>query len=119
MGFALTSITLNTPHLQDMLEFYQILGFSFTVFQVDKGSEAYRARQGGIEISLYSTAAPAEKARTPSFQWSFQIADLEKVVKDLEQVSGTLCILDPTMMADGKKAIILDPDGNAVELSED
>lgn len=104
-------------HLQDMLDFYQIIGFQFKAVKVDKGSEVYRAVHSGVEFSLYSIKN-VQKSQIPSLQLGFRITDLEKCVGQLNQVNGAMCILDPTEMPDGKKAIILDPDGHSIELVE-
>lgn len=100
-----------------MLEFYRLIGFQFKATKVDKGSEVYRAVHDGVEFSLYSIKS-AQKAQVPSLQLGFQITDLEKTVDQLKKIPGTMCILDPTDMPDGKKAVILDPDGYSIELSQ-
>lgn len=100
-----------------MLEFYRLIGFQFQATKVDKGSEVYRAVHDGVEFSLYSISN-AQKAQIPSLQLGFQITDLEKTVAQLKKIPGAMCILDPTDMPDGKKAIILDPDGHSIELSQ-
>ncbi|KHD87717.1 MAG: lactoylglutathione lyase [Bdellovibrio sp. ArHS] len=117
MSLLITSITINTPHLQDMLGFYGIIGFQFTASKVDKGSEVHRAVHNGVEFSLYSIKN-AEKSQIPSLQLGFKITDLERIVGELMTIPGSMCILDPTDMPDGKKAIVLDPDGHSIELCE-
>ena len=98
-----------------MLEFYRLIGFKFTTTKVDKGSEVHRAVHDGVEFSLYSIAN-AQKSQVPSLQLGFQITELEKTIASLRNVPGAMCILDPTDMPDGKKSIILDPDGHSIEL---
>lgn len=117
MSLLFTSITINTPHLPDMLGFYQIIGFQFTASKVDKGSEVYRAQRDGLEFSLYSIKS-AQKPLIPSLQLGFTITNLDKIVSDLVKIPGVISILDPTELPHGKKAIILDPDGHSIELSE-
>ncbi|NUN06391.1 MAG: VOC family protein [Bdellovibrio sp.] len=117
MSLLITSITISTPHLQDMLSFYRIIGFQFTASKVDKGSEMHRATHNAVEFSLYA-AANCAKAQVPSLQLGFKISELEKTVEQLTQVPGAMCILDPTDMPDGKKAIVLDPDGHSIELCQ-
>ncbi|MFM6927856.1 MAG: VOC family protein, partial [Bdellovibrio sp.] len=104
-------------HLQDMLDFYRLIGFQFQATKVDKGSEVYRALHDGVEFSLYSIKS-AQKSQIPSLQLGFQITELEAIVEKLRNIPGTMCILDPTDMPDGKKSIILDPDGHSIELSQ-
>ncbi|MGZ3775520.1 MAG: VOC family protein [Pseudobdellovibrionaceae bacterium] len=117
MSLLFTSITINTSHLPDMLGFYQIIGFQFTASKVDKGSEVYRAHRDGLEFSLYSVKN-TPKSLFPSLQFGFTIKKLEKIVEELVKIPGVLTILDPTEMPDGKKAIVLDPEGHAIELCE-
>lgn len=117
MGLLITSITINTSHLQDMLAFYRIIGFQFTVSKVEKGSEVHRAVHNGVEFSLYSINK-VQNSIIPNLQLGFKITDLEKAIEELAKVPGSICILDPTEMPDGKKAIVLDPDGHSIELCE-
>lgn len=117
MGLLITSITINTSHLQNMLAFYRIIGFQFTASKVEKGSEVHRAIHNGVEFSLYSINQ-VQNSAIPHLQLGFKITDLEKAIAELAKIPGTICILDPTEMPDGKKAVVLDPDGNSIELVE-
>ena len=117
MSSRLTSITINTAHLDEMLQFYRIIGVDFATTNVDKGGKVFRAKLGETEFSLFSIPT-AEKARTPGLQLSFAVEKLEEMAKLLAQVPKAMLMMEPTEMPDGKKAILLDPEGRAVELSE-
>ncbi|KYG60966.1 lactoylglutathione lyase [Bdellovibrio bacteriovorus] len=117
MSLLITSITLNTSQLQNMLVFYQIIGFQFTSTKVDKGSEMQRALHNGVEFTLYANKN-VEASRVPSLQLGFKVTNLVETVEKIKAVPGAMCILDPTDMPDGFKAIVLDPDGHAIELIE-
>lgn len=117
MSLLITSITINTSHLQDMLNFYRNIGFQFTASKVDKGSEVHRALHNGVEFSLYAISQVTTSV-VPTLQLGFKLTDLDGTVSKLLAVKGVTCILDPTEMPDGKKAIVLDPDGNAIELCQ-
>ena len=117
MSLLITSITITTPQLQDMLSFYQIIGFQFVASKVEKGSEIHRATHNGVEFSLYKTTNTL-KSQVPSLQLGFMVTDLDGTVERLKRLSHVTCILDPTDMPDGKKAIMIDPDGHAIELSQ-
>lgn len=117
MGLHITSITINTSHLQDMLAFYRIIGFQFTASKVEKGSEVLRAEHQGVEFSLYSINN-VKNSVIPSLQLGFKITDLDHAIEALIKVPGTVCILGPTDMPDGRKAIVLDPDGHSIELCQ-
>lgn len=100
-----------------MLGFYGIIGLQFKASKVDKGSEVYRAHLNGMEITLYFSPN-SQKSQIPSLQLGFHVSNLEHKVAELVKIPGVLCLLDPTDMPDGKKAIMLDPDGHAVELCQ-
>lgn len=100
-----------------MLGFYGIIGFEFVNQKIDKGSEIHRAHRQNIEFALYSLTS-ATKSSAPTLQLGFRVSEIEQIVAKLSTVPGALCIMEPTQMPDGKKAIILDPDGNSVELCE-
>lgn len=117
MSLLISSITINTAHLQDMLRFYRFVGFQFTASKVDKGSEIHRALQNGMEFTLCAISS-AQRSPVPPLQLGFRVSDLEGTVEKLLTIPGVVCILGPTDMPDGKKAIILDPGGYSVELSQ-
>ncbi len=117
MTTKLTSITLNTLHLEDMLNFYSLLGLEFTKNTIRKGGHAYRAQVGDCELSLCSIQS-YENKNTPALQLSFEVKNLHEKVTQMKSSTKAICILDPSEMPDGKKAIVLDPDGHSVELKE-
>jgi hypothetical protein len=100
-----------------MLSFYGKLGFQFQRTQISKGTELHRALLNQIDFSI--CAVPNQGAAVvPVLQLGFRIAKLEETVAALKKIAGVSCILDPTNMPDGKKAVVIDPDGNSVELLE-
>jgi lactoylglutathione lyase len=117
MGHQLTSITISTGQLPHMLAFYQALGLVFQVTNVDKGSEMHKAKGVVPDFVLYS-AASSEQASKPSIQLGFKVSHLDQKFAELKRLSGVHCILDPSAVPGGRKAIVLDPDGHAVELFE-
>ncbi len=117
MSLKITSITLNTPHLQDMLGFYRIIGLQFTASKVDKGGEVHRATHDGMEFSLYSVTTK-HHSLVPSLQLGFEITNIEQILKNLLAVPGVTGILDPLDLPEGKRAMVSDPDGHVVELLE-
>lgn len=116
MSFLISSITINTSHLQSMLEFYGIVGFQFKASKVDKGSEIYRATHNGLEFSLYAVNE-LRSSPVPVIQLEFNVASVDVTYSSLLKVPGVLGILDPREISGGRKAILLDPDGNSIELT--
>lgn len=113
----LTSIIINTGRTEAMLGFYGRLGLSFTRKQVSKGGECHKAFLGPVELTLYGVKETAG-SKVPDMQFTFLIPELEAAVTDLVKLEGVQCLMDPTLLPDGHKAILLDPDGRAVELIE-
>lgn len=117
METLLTSIIINTGRTQAMLGFYGRLGLEFTKKQVSKGGECHKAFLGAVELTLYGVKETANKS-APDMQFTFLVPGLEAAVADLVKIDGVQCLMDPTLLPDGNKAILLDPDGRAVELIE-
>lgn len=117
METLLTSIIINTGRPEAMLQFYGRLGLEFEKKQISKGGECHKAFIGPVELTLYTVKATAG-ARAPDMQLTFQIGGLDAVVADLVKIENVQCLMDPTLLPDGNKAILLDPDGRAVELVE-
>ena len=115
MSMAFTSITINTAHLQDMLNFYQAIGFNFDVHKVKLGLEVHRAAYNGFEFSLCSMSKEV-RTLVPALQLGFTVLNIDGVVAQLNKIPGAMSILDPTDLEDGRRAIVLDPDGHSVEL---
>lgn len=113
----LTSIIINTGNAEAMLRFYSRLGLAFECKQISKGGQCHKAFLGPVELTLYTVKETA-KARAPDLQLTFRIAGLDAAAADLSQIEGVQCLMDPTLLPDGKKAILLDPDGRAIELIE-
>lgn len=115
MGIVFTSITVNTPNLENMVRFYEILGCQFSKINVNIGGELFRSSLEGFELSLLSIKS-VQTDTYPKVMMGFKIEDMETKVGKLNSIPGVIMILDPTDMPDGKKAILQDPDGHSVEL---
>lgn len=115
MGIAFTSITVNTPNLENMVRFYEILGCQFTKVSVSIGGELFRSCLGDFELSLMSIPS-AQMGGYPKVMMGFKVSDFEPKLALLTSIPGVIMILDPTDMPDGRKAILQDPDGHSVEL---
>jgi hypothetical protein len=115
MGIAFTSITVNTPNLENMVRFYEILGCEFKKIKVSIGGELFRSSLEGFDLSLMSIKS-AQTGGYPKVMMGFKVNNLETKVALLISIPGVIMILDPSDMPDGRKAILQDPDGHSVEL---
>ena|ERR1700692_2758164 len=115
MEICFTSITVNTPNLEEMLRFYQILGCNFQQAGIEKGGKLYRSHIRGIEFCLLSTKT-FRRDRHPQVMITFKLPSLDEKIQSLTAVSGVLVVLDPMDTPDGRRALLQDPDGNSIEL---
>jgi lactoylglutathione lyase len=115
MGIEFTSITVNTPNLENMLRFYEILGCHFTEVKVSKGGNLHRSCMHGFELSLLPVQR-ADTAPYPKVMMSFKVQDFDEKVEKILQIPGVFTMLDPIELPTGRIAMVLDPDGHSVEL---
>lgn len=119
MDLALFSITLNTHQLDSMKSFYQALGCQFQTCQVDKGSAVHKTKIGTLDFSLYSVGTTHSGSRPPVMQLSLKVRDLDQIISRIRDLRGVTVILDPSEMPEGRRSIVLDPDGNSIDLTEE
>lgn len=116
MSIQVKSITINTSQLYMQVEFYRALGFDLKTQKVDKGSQVFKCHIGpGFEFCLFGVLE-RKNAGSPPLQLQVQVENINQVFENVKNMSSVFVILDPTDLPDGRKAIIKDPDGNAIEL---
>lgn len=119
MDLALFSITLNTNQLENMKSFYQALGCQFKSLNVDKGGVVQKTQIGNLEFALHSIGNAADVKKIPIMQLSLKVRDLDSIMGRVQAIPGVSVILDPSDMPEGRRSIILDPDGNSIDLTEE
>lgn len=110
-------VTINTANMPDMLEFYRAIGLDLQMKKISLGSQIYSTKVGNVEFQLYGINVKDPSA-TPPMQLSFEVDDLDLVFSQISLLSGVDVIMEPTELADGKRTIILDPDGQSVEITQ-
>ena len=117
MSIKLISLTLNSPNPSNVVEFYSSLGFKFQPVKVSRGSELYRAIQGEVELCVFAML-DKKNAGTPTLQLGFKVENLDRIYSLLSGVAGVTTLMEPTDLPDGKMAILKDPDGNSIEITQ-
>ncbi len=116
MSSTLRSLVIATAQIKDVLRFYESLGLSFQIKKVSLGTEYFWTMANGLEIAFLEKAS-VPKEMQPQYMLSFRVKDID--VKFQQLVAGDFTgILDPTDFEEGRKAILLDPDGRSVEIIE-
>ncbi len=105
-------IVLRSKKLSDTLAFYQRLGLKFQKEQHGKGPIHYSAKIGQILFELYPST-PVNPS-TESLRIGFSVESIEKIIAD----TGAKVLMGPQVNGVLRKAVIQDPEGHKVELTE-
>ena len=115
MAVKLVTLAFNSGRQAAMVDFYRALGANLQRKQISKGGESFFGILGNLEIEIYSIAKKASLA-SPDFSMRFQVLDIAATIQKVKQLPDFEIIMDIEMLPDGKKAIVVDPDGHSVEL---
>lgn len=116
MSSSLRSLVIATSHMKDILRFYETLGLTFQTKKITIGTKYFWTMANGLEIGFIEKANVVLDQQ-PNYMLSFRVQGVD--AKYQQFVSNNFIgILDPTDFEDGRKAIILDPDGRSVEIIE-
>ena len=113
---SLTLVVLKTRQVEQLRLFIQALGIELKEEQHGKGPIHFAGRVDGVVIEVY----PLKDDGTPvdaSTRLGFAVENLAEVVQKLQSL-GTKIITPPKETPWGLQAVVRDPDGRAVELSQ-
>lgn len=111
----LSLVVLYVSDLPSSVAFYSALGLRFVDEKHGSGPLHYSVSlPGGTVMELYPRGN-REASRT---RLGFTVTDLDAAVASVEAASGRGPVGPPDRRADGLVAVMLDPDGNKVELVE-
>lgn len=113
---SLTLLVLKTRQIEQLRVFYQTLGIELTQEQHGKGPVHFAGRVGDVVIEV----SPLPDDGSPvdfSTRLGFAVENVADVVQAL-QVIGTKIVKPPTQSSSGFQAVLKDPDGRSVELSQ-
>ncbi len=110
----LNLVVIKATDLTASVEFYKSLGMMFIEEQHGNGPVHYSCDVDGIIFEIYPGNNENEQRNV---RLGFQVEELDELVARLE-TSGIQIQSHPKESPWGKRAIIVDPDGNRVELME-
>lgn len=113
---SLTLLVLKTRQVDRLRAFYQTLGVKFTEEQHGQGPRHHAGRVGEVVIEIYPLPADGTTVDTSTLL-GFSVGKLAEVIQGLEGI-GTLVVKQATQTAWGLQAVVKDPDGRSVELSQ-
>ena len=112
---SLNLVVLRVPDLERAAAFYSAFGLTFGKHAHGKGPEHYAAELGGAVFELYPQVS--EEASTKHVRVGFQVSDAAAIISRLEEQGGK--IVSPLKDSPwGLRAVVDDPFGHRIELSE-
>jgi lactoylglutathione lyase len=112
----LTLLVLKTRQVEQVRLFYEALGIELAEEQHGKGPIHFAGRAGDVVIEVY----PFPDDGTPvdsSTRLGFAVENLADVVQALQGI-GSKIVTAPQETALGFQAVVRDPDGRSVELTQ-
>src|SRR5262245_7458176 len=115
---SLSLLVLRTSQMQAALAFYQALGFSFVEEKHGSGPTHYSAQSGTTVVEIYPGEAGPVLTRksSGSTMIGFAVASVESSVAAAQNLKCQI-VTAPADSPWGRRAVVLDPDGRAFELS--
>jgi hypothetical protein len=110
---AMRLLVLRTNQLEGVRAFYQSLGIALSPERHGSGPPHYAGRVGTCVLEVYPL--PDGGVADATTRLGFAVVDLGRVLESL-QAAGTPVLSPPKETAWGKRAVVQDPDGRAVEL---
>ena len=114
-GTSLNLIVIRSADINKSRAFYELLGIKFQREQHGSGPKHFAADIDGMIFELYPQTN--DSGAFDSVRLGFVIHALAATVSQLEQF-GSKIILWPKDTEFGKRAIVKDPDGRRIELTQ-
>lgn len=115
-GVSLRLLVLKTRQVDKLRAFYQAIGIDLHQEQHGSGPIHFAGQLGDVVLEVYplpnNTAHVDDTTRL-----GFAVANITGVVEAL-QITGTPAVTQPNAAERGRRAVVRDPDGRAVELYE-
>ena len=105
--------------MEAMLEFYRRLGVSFTQEQHGGGPVHHSCDLGGTVLEIYpgSEGSAPDRRAGGATMLGFRVPSVDTVLEALAPV-GAPIVTPPKDLQSGRRAVVADPDGRAVEISQ-
>ena len=101
------------------LAFYRALGLQFVEERHGTGPVHYSTRVGSTVLEIYpgENATPLDRISSGATMLGFGVTSLDSAVAAV-QTLGSQIVTSPRDSTWGRRAVVLDPDGRAIEISE-
>jgi lactoylglutathione lyase len=113
---SLTLLVLKTHQVEQLRAFYLTLGVNLVEEKHGKGPVHFAGRAGAVVIEVYPLTDDSSPVDS-STRLGFAVENVAEVIRALERI-GTKSVTPPKETAWGFQAIVKDPDGRSVELTQ-
>jgi lactoylglutathione lyase len=118
-SISLALLVIRTANISRALEFYRALGLVFVEEQHGAGPMHFSSDLGGVLLEIYpgKPGAAPERMSAGATMLGFRVDSIDRTLSALVALS-THVLTGPVESARGRRAVVEDPDGRAVELRE-
>lgn len=115
----LNLVVLRTADLASARSFYEGLGLSFVEEQHGTGPVHLSCERGGMVLELYpgKPGQAPERLNAGATMLGFSVESVDEALRKLNALKVTI-VTPPKDSPWGKRMVVLDPDGRAIEISE-
>jgi lactoylglutathione lyase len=113
---SLTLLVLKTCQVEPLRRFYQTLGVELAEERHGTGPVHFAGRAGDVVIEVYPLPDDGSPVDS-STRLGFAVENLAEIVQALEGI-GTKIVTSSRETAWGLQAVVRDPDGRSVELTQ-
>lgn len=111
----LNLLVLRSRDLERASQFYWAVGLTFVRERHGRGEEHLACERAGTVIEIYPVGDGARPDTATRI--GFQVASVDETVSKLRQI-GSVVQIEPKPSPWGLRAVVCDPDGRHVELTE-
>jgi len=108
-------VVIRAADMERSARFYRLLGLDFTKHRHGKGLEHYASETGPLVFEIYPRQD--ENETFSGLRIGFQVASVDETVTALQD-AGTVIVSPPKDSPWGRRAVVDDPDGYRVELTQ-
>lgn len=121
------SIILKTEKISETYEFYKSISLplesdshSDLEEAQDETPQSYSCQVGDVRVVIYALApwtGPERRTKSHDTMVGFAVDNLDEILEKLDQLNVKV-VLPKEQTSSGQRAVVLDPDGRPVELSQ-
>ena len=111
----LNLVVIRASNVEQATAFYRLLGLDFVKHRHGNGLEHFACDLGTVVFEIYPRTS--EAGSTTATRLGFRVASVNAAIAELEK-RGVPVISPPKNSPWGWRAVVTDPDGHKVELTE-